>query len=152
MFSVAPILSMDQPADGSATLGHRLEKLRSISGVLKSPPPSRGALPWKQATVPVPRGALTEVSGPTGSGKTEALLKFIATHQHELGRVAWIEDRFTAYPTGFLQHGIDLRPREVGRDLVRALEADDVVAAEAAPLADQVLPFFDHCFNYMPVA
>ena len=108
MFSVAPILSMDQAADDSTALERRLERLRSISGVLKSPPPSRDALLWEHAEVSVPRGALTEVSGPYGSGKTEALLKFIAAHQQALGRVAWIEDRFTAYPTGFLQQGVDL--------------------------------------------
>lgn len=120
MFSVAPILSLDASsqatgisptglaADGPAALSAKLEKLRSISGVLPCPPPSREALSWEQADVSVPRGALTEVSGPFGSGKTEAVVKFIARHQESLGRVAWIEDRFTAYPTGFLQHGVDL--------------------------------------------
>ncbi len=118
MFSVAPILSLESstpPAatglptvDGSAVLASKLEKLRSISGVLKGLPPSRDALFWEQADLSVPRGALTEVSGPFGSGKTEAVVKFIAQHQHSLGRVAWIEDRFSAYPTGFLQHGVDL--------------------------------------------
>lgn len=108
MFSVAPILSTEVNADGSATLTRKLEKLRSISGILPCPPPSRDALFWEQAERAVPRGAITEISGPFGSGKTEAVVHFIAKHQETLGRVAWIEDRFTAYPTGFLQHGVQL--------------------------------------------
>ena len=115
MFSVAPILSLSSNAlsspespSSSSILTTRLEKLRSISGVLKNLPPAREALFWEKADALVPRGALTEISGPIGSGKTEAVLNFLAEHQQSLGRVAWIEDRFTAYPTGFLQQGVDL--------------------------------------------
>jgi len=107
MFSVAPILSLEAPF-GSEAFEKKLEKLKSISGILKSSPPARDALPWTEAGTAVPRGALTEVSGPAGSGKTEAVLKFLAAHTAPLGRVAWIEDRFTAFPTGFSQHGVDL--------------------------------------------
>ncbi|NDD91673.1 hypothetical protein EBZ37_06275 [bacterium] len=103
MFSVAPILSPE-----SADFMAKLEKLRSITGVLKNLPPMRESLFWEQASTSVPRGALTEISGPLGSGKTEAVLKFLAEHQSILGRIAWIEDRFTGYPSGFLQHGVEL--------------------------------------------
>lgn len=54
----------------------------------------------------LPQGAITEILGAPGSGKTEAVLRFLAAHP-EL-RVAWIEEDFTIYPCAFPQRGVDL--------------------------------------------
>lgn len=54
----------------------------------------------------IPRGAITEISGAHGSGKTELALRFIA--ENPKAHVAWVEDQFTAYPCAFAQHGVEL--------------------------------------------
>lgn len=54
----------------------------------------------------LPQGAITEILGAPGSGKTEAVLRFLAAHP-EL-RAAWIEEDFTIYPCAFPQHGVEL--------------------------------------------
>ena len=118
--SIAPILKPEQ-----------LERLRTIPGILKQAPESP---PLEFEGIRIPRGAITEISGPAGSGKTEWTLRFISQHfgQHsqncerigmdETGRmesrvapgqsrvvqrVGWIEDTFTANPRGFAEHGLD---------------------------------------------
>jgi hypothetical protein len=53
-----------------------------------------------------PPGALTEISGSSGSGKTELVLKFLSENP-EL-RVAWIEERFSVYPCAFPLNRVDL--------------------------------------------
>ena len=44
----------------------------------------------------LPKGALVEISGRTGGGKTEVVFRFLA--QNPTLRVAWIEEDFTIYP------------------------------------------------------
>lgn len=86
----------------------KLEKLRSIPGIIKNPAPAREALFWEQANVSIPRGTLNEVSGVNGSGKTESILRLLGKNQGKIGKTAWIEDLFTAYPVSFIQHEIHL--------------------------------------------
>ncbi|MCC7440006.1 MAG: hypothetical protein IT285_00135 [Bdellovibrionales bacterium] len=54
----------------------------------------------------VPCGAVIEVSGPAGGGKTEWVLRFLARHR-ELS-VAWVEcsRRHTLYPVAIEQRGV----------------------------------------------
>lgn len=52
------------------------------------------------------KGALSEISGLAGGGKTEIVLSWLARHPGE--RVAWVEREFTAYPIAFPQHGVAL--------------------------------------------
>jgi hypothetical protein len=54
----------------------------------------------------LPRGALIEVSGDTGSGKTQVVLKLLA--ENPSLRVAWIEKDFTIYPCVFPQSQVEL--------------------------------------------
>ncbi|MBI3557019.1 MAG: hypothetical protein HY074_12205 [Deltaproteobacteria bacterium] len=54
----------------------------------------------------IPRGAVTELSGAHGSGKTRMALKLIA--ENPSVHVAWVEDQFTAYPCAFPQQGVQL--------------------------------------------
>lgn len=54
----------------------------------------------------LPKGALVEVSGSAGSGKTETVLRFLA--QNPEVRVAWVEDEFTVYPCAFPQNRVGL--------------------------------------------
>lgn len=55
-------------------------------------------------------GALSEVCGPPGCGKTETILQWIGRRLQcgEQERVAWVERRFTAYPVAFAQYGVEL--------------------------------------------
>ncbi len=109
----APILSLVEspleleqgPEPKRELLQKKLERLREISGVLKAPL-SRDALPFSQVSGGIPRSALTEVSSIAGGGKTELALRFIA--ENPSLRVAWIEDRLTAYPSAFPQLGVEL--------------------------------------------
>ena len=55
----------------------------------------------------LPKGALSEISGTLGSGKTELFLKYLAK-QPPSNRIGWIEEQLTIYPCSFLQFGIDL--------------------------------------------
>lgn len=54
----------------------------------------------------LPQGAITEISGPDGAGKTEAVLRFLA--ENPVPRVAWIEQDFSVYPCAFPQYGVAL--------------------------------------------
>jgi hypothetical protein len=54
----------------------------------------------------LPQGAISEVCGPWGSGKTEAVLHYLAGRPET--RVAWVEERFTAFPRAFSQTGVGL--------------------------------------------
>lgn len=55
---------------------------------------------WDFLHNPIPVGALTEVSGPAGGGKTELILEYLARRFSASPslRVAWIERQFTLYP------------------------------------------------------
>jgi len=119
-FAVAPILSAEQ-------LTHsRLESLRKLPGILQSPLESSQEKSHQEYDgIRIPRGAITEISGPPGSGKTDWTLRWIAqvlsstssgqhSNQNERigmagsGWVAWIEDSFSANPRGFAEQGVDL--------------------------------------------
>lgn len=54
----------------------------------------------------LPRGALVEISGAPGCGKTEVLLQFLA--ENPKLRIAWIESDFTIYPCAFPEHRVGL--------------------------------------------
>jgi hypothetical protein len=51
----------------------------------------------------LPLGAITQV---LGAGSTEMLLRLFAEHPGE--KMAWVEQRMTAYPPGFVQRGANL--------------------------------------------
>jgi RecA/RadA recombinase len=67
--SVAPILRPEQ------LTAERLEQLRKIPGILKSTPL---ASHLEFEGIQIPRGAITEISGPPGSGKTQWTLRLIS--------------------------------------------------------------------------
>jgi hypothetical protein len=54
----------------------------------------------------VPRGALTQLHGPCGSGKSELALRFLA--ENPQARAAWIERELTIYPCAFPLAGVGL--------------------------------------------
>ena len=51
----------------------------------------------------LPLGAITHIEG---QGRTEALLQLLA--QHPGMKAAWVEERLSAYPPGFVQRGVNL--------------------------------------------
>jgi len=55
-------------------------------------------------------GALSEICGLPGCGKTEAVLQWVGRRLEsgEQERVAWVERKFTAYPVAFPQYGVEL--------------------------------------------
>jgi len=55
----------------------------------------------------LPQGALIQIGGALGGGKTELLLNFLAENSQI--QVGWIESLFTVYPAAFCSHKIDLR-------------------------------------------
>ncbi|MEK6578314.1 MAG: hypothetical protein AABZ55_03730 [Bdellovibrionota bacterium] len=85
------------------------QDLTAIPGVFKGAAkatPLREAYPFSQVEGGIPRGALTEISGRPGSGKTEVILSFLA--ENPSARIAWIEKSFNAYPCAFAQRGVGL--------------------------------------------
>jgi hypothetical protein len=54
----------------------------------------------------LPKGAVVEVSGQAGGGKTEVVLRFLSENPD--ARVAWIEDELTIYPCAFPQNRVGL--------------------------------------------
>lgn len=83
-----------------------LALLRALPGVLPSVPAPRESLPFTGLKGGIPRGAVIEVCGSHGSGKTEFVLKFLA--ENPKLRVAWIEDQMSVYPMALPQHGVGL--------------------------------------------
>jgi hypothetical protein len=55
----------------------------------------------------LPKGAVVEISGNAGGGKTEVVLRFLA--QNPTVRVAWVEEEFTIYPCAFPQSSVGLQ-------------------------------------------
>lgn len=49
----------------------------------------------------IPQGAISEIYGPHGSGKTSWVLSFL--DEQKSGRIAWIEPDIQVYPYSFLQ-------------------------------------------------
>ena len=89
-------------------IARTVASLRSVEGILKEPP-RRRRLPFSLWPAGLPEGALTNFFGSSGSGKTEAALRFAReTFQVWPGRLAWVEPSLTAYPPAFAQLGMDL--------------------------------------------
>lgn len=66
-------------------------------------------------------GALAEISGMNGTGKTEYVLRKLAHIKEH--RIAWIEDKLTIYPSAFPGYGVALDRVlfvETGKDVVWA--------------------------------
>jgi hypothetical protein len=85
----------------------KISQLRELLGTTLAP--SQSPEPFPFSALPecgIPRGALIEISGPAGSGKSELALQFLAEVPQL--RAAWVEDEFTVYPCAFPQAGISL--------------------------------------------
>lgn len=124
-----------------------LAELRALVGVLKTPP-IKEVFPFSRlgADLGIPRGAVTEVSGPSGGGKTETVLSFLA--ENASIRVAWIEDELTAYPCAFPQAGVALervlfvdlaRPNRFSADLARPNRFSKEAGLDALWTTHQIL-------------
>ena len=83
----------------------KLQLLRQIPGVTSASDVSNHT-PFSRVENGMPRGALIEIGGCPGSGKTELVLQFLA--ENPKLRVAWIEKEFSIYPCAFAEHEIDL--------------------------------------------
>jgi hypothetical protein len=68
-----------------------------------SPPPAASSLAFSGWAQGLPVGALTQIRG---RHATAMVLKFLEEHP-EL-RAAWVEERMSAYPPGFVQQGVGL--------------------------------------------
>ena len=66
----------------------------------------REVLPFSLLQSGIPRGAITEISGLAGGGKTEAVLRLLAENPEI--KVAWIEANFTLYPCRMAQQKVAL--------------------------------------------
>lgn len=67
---------------------------------------AREVLPFSLLENGIPRGALTEISGRAGGGKTEVVLRLLAENPEI--KVAWIEENFTLYPCRMAQQKVAL--------------------------------------------
>jgi hypothetical protein len=67
---------------------------------------AREILPFSLLEGGIPLGALTEISGRAGGGKTEVVFKFLAENPQV--KVAWIEESFTLYPCRMAQQKVAL--------------------------------------------
>ncbi|MGK5082851.1 hypothetical protein WDW37_06070 [Bdellovibrionota bacterium FG-1] len=72
----------------------------------KMPKKTSESLPFEGLDEGLPLGALVEVSGAPGSGKTQIVLRFLA--QNPGLRVAWVEENFSVYPCAFPQNQVAL--------------------------------------------
>jgi hypothetical protein len=84
------------------------QKLALLLDHLSKPARTTGQalLPFSQVDGGLPAGAITEISGPIGGGKTEVVLRFLA--ENHSCPVAWIESHFTLYPCRLPQLRVDL--------------------------------------------
>jgi hypothetical protein len=87
-----------------------MDNLRFIKSLSSEPglehafaPKTRERLSFSLYPEGIPRGALTQLLGP---GSTEAMLQLFSEHPGE--KMAWVEQRLTAYPPGFVQKGANL--------------------------------------------
>jgi hypothetical protein len=87
-----------------------LETLKNLPGVAQTLFSGDGAkkasFAFSHLEDGLPQGALIEVSGAPGGGKTEVVLQILA--QNPGVRVAWIEEELTVYPCRFPQSQVDL--------------------------------------------
>jgi hypothetical protein len=81
-----------------------LDELRAITGA--APPKRRDFLPFSLVDQGIPKGAITHFAGRPGSGKREALLRFLAENPEP--RVAWVEERQGVYPPALCGQGPEL--------------------------------------------
>ncbi len=100
----------------------RLELLRELPGILKHSPEENI---WEHPTIPhgIPRGAITEVARPSGTGRTAFVLELLAAHPTQ--RAAWIEDELSFYPPALPLYGVDMNQLlfvEAGPDLLWATQ------------------------------
>ncbi len=65
---------------------------------------SRSSLSFSLLDEGIPKGALTEISGP---GKTEFLVRFLS--EHPSLKVAWVEDQISVYPYAIFQRKAHLQ-------------------------------------------
>lgn len=87
-----------------------LRQLKSLPGILNSTQaldldPSL-LLRFSRLPIAAQKGALWEISGPLGSGKTEAALELLKENPEE--RVAWIEGRLSIHPPVLERFGVEL--------------------------------------------
>lgn len=94
--------SPDAPSRTATDLRERLASLRALPGI--APAHSSRNLLFSLLPTGLPRGSITELSGPDGCGKTEAAIRALAENPETRG--AWIEDTFTVYPCAFPQLGV----------------------------------------------
>jgi hypothetical protein len=84
-----------------------LHLIQSLPGLLSfHARPAAESFRFSQLEGGLPKGAVVEVSGPSGGGKTEVVLRFLSENPE--ARVAWIEDELTVYPCAFPQNRVGL--------------------------------------------
>ncbi|MBI3544249.1 MAG: hypothetical protein HY075_13345 [Deltaproteobacteria bacterium] len=85
----------------SMTAKTNLAELRSLIA-----PRKKNVLPCSAHASGFPRGAVSELSGPHGGGKTQLALKLIAENPRL--HVAWVESELSIYPCALPQQGVAL--------------------------------------------
>lgn len=86
---------------GLATTPLSLDELRS-----RLAPRRKDSLAFSEMESGIPRGAITELSGAHGCGKTDFVLRLIA--ENPKVHIAWVEDELSIYPCAFEQRGVQL--------------------------------------------
>jgi hypothetical protein len=112
----------ETPARDPDAIRERLARLRALPGILNAAAEDTtagAALPFSLLPLGLPRGALTELSGPDGGGKTEAAIRALAENPEV--RAAWVEESLTVYPCAFPALGVPMERvlfAEPGRELL----------------------------------
>jgi hypothetical protein len=81
------------------------EKIKELPGILRGLPENE-FFPFSLLGTGLPRGALIELSGGSGGGKTEAILRFLS--ENPSLRAGWVESRFSLFPGALPQWGVSL--------------------------------------------